>query len=137
MAHVSQEMKAKIAPVIKAICKKYKVQASLSVRHHSTLVLTVKSGPIDFLGNFNQVAGQRPRPDHLPFRPAQDNISINTYWFQEHFDGDALAFLTEATAALRGPDYFDHSDMQSDFFHCSHYYDVSIGRWDRAYVLNK
>ena len=49
MAYVSQELKSKLSPTIKAICKKYKVKASVAVRHHSTLVLNVKSGKIDFI----------------------------------------------------------------------------------------
>ena len=51
MAYVSQELKAKLAPTIKAICKKYGVKATLSVRNHSSLVLTVKQGSIDFGGD--------------------------------------------------------------------------------------
>jgi hypothetical protein len=137
MAYVSPEMKAKLAPAIKEICRKYGVKGSLSVRHRSALVLTVKSGSIDFIASFNRVCADRPRPAHLPFQPASDNISVNTHWFQEQFDGAALAFLQEVIPALKGPDYFDHSDMQSDYFHLSHYIDVNIGRWDRPYLLEK
>ena len=36
-----------------------------------------------------------------------------------------------------GKDYFDHSDAQIDYFHCSHYIDVNIGRWDQPYALVK
>ena len=54
MAYVSQELKAKLAPKIKAICKKYGVKASLAVRNHSVLCLNIKSGKIDFIGNFNE-----------------------------------------------------------------------------------
>ena len=43
MAYMSQERKAEIAPVVKAICKKYGIKASLAVRHHSTLCLDRKS----------------------------------------------------------------------------------------------
>ena len=52
MAYVSQELKAKLAPTIKAICKKYGVKASIAVRNHSTLVLNIKQGRIDFIENF-------------------------------------------------------------------------------------
>ena len=51
MAYMSQEKKAKIAPVVKAVLKKYKVKGSLAVRNHSTLVLNIKSGSIDFIEN--------------------------------------------------------------------------------------
>ena len=48
MAYVSQEMKSELAPVIKTILKKYGMKGSLAVRNHSTLVLNLKSGKIDF-----------------------------------------------------------------------------------------
>ena len=36
---------------------------------------------------------------------------------------------------MYGDDYFDESDSQTDYFHCSHYIDVNIGRWNEAYKL--
>ena len=139
MAFVSQEMKAKLAPTIRAICKKYNVKASIAVRNHSTLVLNVKQGNIDFLGNYNQVVSNsnRYRANPQDFHPATKSIDVNTSWYHEQFDGRALAFLTEVVAAMKGPDYFDHSDIQSDYFHRSHYIDINIGQWDKPYALEK
>ena len=134
MAYVSQEMKAKLAPAIKEICKRYGVKASLSVRHHSVLCLNIKSGKIDFIGNTNQVVARQPGGFRIG-SPAKDSIQVNTYWYHEHFDGVALAFLSEIIPAMKGPDYFDHSDIQSDYFHCSHYYDVNVGQWNKPYEL--
>lgn len=135
MSYVSREMKQKLSPKIKAILAKYRVKGSLSVRNHSALVLTIKSGEINFIGNFNRVAGNRVRPAHLPFQPARDHINVNCYWYHEHFDGAAREFLREMIDAMKGPDYFDHSDAQTDYFHCSHYIDITIGRWDRPYMF--
>ena len=55
MAYMSQERKSEIAPKVKSILKKFGIKGSLSVRHHSTLSLTLKSGKIDFIGNSNRV----------------------------------------------------------------------------------
>jgi hypothetical protein len=137
MAYVSQEMKAKLAPKIKEICKKYGVKASLAVRHHSTLVLNIKQGEIDFIGNFNKVCGENHVYKVNGFRPATDHISVNPYHFENHFSGRAQKFLAEVLEAMRGPDYFDHSDAQTDYFHTSHYYDVNIGLWNKPYALVK
>ena len=139
MAYMSQERKAQRAPVIKAILKKYNVKGSLSVRNHSTLVLTIKSGKIDFIGNYNEVVGNTPRymNDPLGFRPVKDSMDINPYWYQEHFTGKAKDFLKEVLNAMYGSDYFDESDAQVDYFHCSHYVDVNIGRWNKPYILEK
>jgi hypothetical protein len=133
MAYVDQEKKAKIAPVVKAICKRYGVKASLSVKHHMTLTLTIQSSGIDFIGNFNKVAGSVPRHYNDQFRPAKDHIEVNTYWQHNHFSGVAKEFLEEVKQALLGPDYFDHSDIMADYYHCSHYISIHIGRWDKPY----
>lgn len=135
MAYMDQKRKAERAPKIKEICLKHGVKARLSVHNHSTLILTVSQGRIDFLDNYNRVAGLRFRHDAMQYRPAKDYISVNPYWYREHFDGPALEFLQEVIPVMYGNDYFDHSDSQSDYFHCSHYIDVKIGRWDQPYAL--
>jgi hypothetical protein len=139
MAYMNQDRKAQRAPIIKAILKKYNVKGSLSVRNHSTLVLTIKSGAIDFIGNYNEVVGNTPRymNDPLGFRPVKDSMDINPYWYQEHFTGKAKDCLKEVLAAMYGADYFDDSDIQTDYFHCSHYVDVNIGKWNKPYILEK
>ena len=67
MAYVSQELKAKLAPKIKAICKKYGVKASLAVRHHSTLVLNIKSGKVDFITDYNENNHKRIPYEGAPY----------------------------------------------------------------------
>lgn len=136
MAYMSQEKKAKLAPVIKAVCKKYGVKASIAVRHHSTLVLNIKQSGIDFLGNYNEVCGAKPRPAHLPFQPATKQIQVNPYWFKEHFSGVALTFLKEVITAMNDGNH-DRSDIQSDYFDVGWYIDVNIGKWDAPYALVK
>lgn len=135
MAYVSQEMKAKIAPTVKALLKKYGLKGSLSVNHHSTLVLTVSSGKIDFIKNYNETVSVQPKYNDRPFQPAKDYIQVNTYWCHEHFSDKAAEFLVAAVQALKGPDYFDHSDIQTDYFHCSHYVSINIGRWNKPYTV--
>ena len=54
MAYVSQAMKKELAPGIKAVLKKYRMKASISVNNHSTICVNIKSGPIDFIGEANK-----------------------------------------------------------------------------------
>jgi hypothetical protein len=138
MAYMSQEHKAKLAPTIRAICKRYGIRATLAVRNHSTLMLTIKQGEIDFIGNSNQVCGNDHYQVARGFKPNTSGYeSVNPYHYKSHFSGRALEFLQEVIPAMYGPDYFDHSDIQTDYFHCSHYIDVSIGRWNSPYALVK
>lgn len=129
MAYVNQELKARIAPRVKAILTKYGLKGSLSVRHHSTLVLKIKSGRIDFIGNFNELGSRRP-----DFRPASSHLSINPYWYREHFTGRALNCLTELMTALNDGNH-DRSDIQTDYFDVGWYVDLDIGTWDKPYEL--
>jgi len=140
MAYVSQELKSKLSPTIKAICKKYKVKASVAVRHHSTLVLNVKSGKIDFIENYiktdaDKVAANKMSPDTIAHIRKNQSLDVNTYWAHEHYSGKARQFLTEMISAMKGPDFFDHTDAQTDYFHCSHYIDINIGKWDKPYIV--
>jgi len=140
MAYVSQELKSKLSPTIKAICKKYKVKASIAVRHHSTLVLNVKSGKIDFIENYiktdaDKVAANKMSPDTIAHIRKNQSLDVNTYWAHEHYSGKARQFLTEMISAMKGPEFFDHTDAQTDYFHCSHYIDINIGKWDKPYIV--
>jgi hypothetical protein len=125
MAYFSQETKKKMAPKVKALGLKYGVKMSMRVRHHSTVVVTVKSGAIDFIGNY--VHGH-----------AWDkSIGINPYWYKDHFTGVPLKFLTELFAILKGEGWYDRSDAQSDYFDTAWYVDVDIGHWNKPYILTQ
>jgi hypothetical protein len=114
MAYFSQEQKKAMMPQMKALLKQYGLKGSVSVRNRSSVVLTLRSGDIDF---------------------GVDHCDVNVYWIDQHWSGVAQEFLKKAAAILRGPDYFDHSDSQTDYFHTSHYYDIQVGKWDKPYVF--
>lgn len=135
MAYIDQTKKAEIAPFIKKICAKYGVKASLSIRHHSTLVLSIKSGKIDFLGNYNKVADARD-PIGTRVAKADKEIQVNPYWYHDHFDGVALRFMTDIMATMNRGNH-DRSDLQSDYFDVGWYVDVNIGKWDKSYIVEK
>ena len=141
MAYMSQEKKAKIAPVVKAILKKYNVKGSLSVRNHSTLALNIKSGAIDFVENFiqtdaNVVHGKKMSQDQIDYLRKNQSVDVNPYWYHEHFDGVAKKFLKEILTAMNDGNW-DKSDIQTDYFNVGWYVDVNIGRWNKPYVLTK
>jgi hypothetical protein len=134
MAYMNQQKKAIIASKLKPILKKYGVKGSLKVNNHSTIVLNVKSGKIDFIKNYNSTVENRPGG----FRNgsvAEKCLSINPYWYQEHFSGQPKEFLTEAMAALKGADWYDESDAQVDYFNTAYYVDINIGKWNKPYIV--
>ena len=136
MAYMNQERKAKITKMLKPILAKYKVKGSLSVRNHSTIVLTLKSGSIDFIGNSNKVCGNDFYQVQRGFKPTTSGYDqVNPYWFQDHYDGKAKAFLTEAFKALKSADWYDESNAMIDYFNIAYYVDINIGKWDKPYIL--
>lgn len=116
MAFMSQEHKKELAPSIKAVLKKYNMKGSISVQNHSSIVVTLQSGEIDFNGITDQ--------------------SVNVFWIDDHWEDNEVAknFLNELYEVMKGPRYFDESDIQSDYFHTSHYVDINIGKWNKPYV---
>ena len=141
MAYMSQEKKAKLAPAIKAVLKKYGVKGSLAVSNHSTLVLNVKSGPIDFVENYIQTDidkpyGQKMATDQVNYLRKQQALDVNVYWYKEHFSGKALKFLEEIVPLMNVGNH-DRSDAQVDYFDVGWYIDVNIGRWNKPYQVAK
>jgi len=136
MAYMNQERKQKIAQALKPILAKYKVKGSLSVRSHMTIVLTLKSGAIDFIGNSNKVCGNDFYQVARGFKPNDAGYDqVNPYHFQNHYDGVAKEFLTEAFKALKAADWYDESDAMTDYFNTAYYVDVNIGKWNNPYVV--
>ena len=125
MAYMSQEKKAKIAPAVKAILKKYNVKGSLAVRNHSTLVLNVTQGSIDFIKDFGNEESAK-----------KFGIQVNPYWYHEHFTGLSKEFLAEVLNAMNDGNH-DRSDAMVDYFDVGWYVDVNIGKWNKAYALVK
>jgi hypothetical protein len=139
MAYMNQERKAKVAAKVKPILAKYGMKGSLSVRNHSTIVLKLTSGSIDFIGDLieqRQFGYVSHKIDKDEMRKRYE-ISINPYWFQEHYSGESLAFLSEIIPAMKAADWYDNSDAQIDYFDTAYYYDVNVGSWTKPYTLTK
>jgi len=117
MAYFSQEQKREIAPKIKAILKKYGMKGTLRVDNHSTVILGLKSGPIDF------GCGER------------GYLQVSQHYRDENFP-EACQFLKEVFAVLMTGNH-DNSDIQTDYFDVGWYAYVYVGNWDRPYILTK
>lgn len=113
MAYIGQREKAVIAANLKPILKQYGMKGTLKINHHSSITLTLKSGPIDF---------------------GKVNGDVNVYWMHDHYEGQALKFLQAAYAALKSAGWYDRSDAMTDYFDTAYYINIRIGRWDQDYV---
>ena len=139
MAYMNQTKKATIASKVKPILAKYRMKGSLSVRNHMSIVLTITSGPIDFIGDLQpqrQFGYVTTELDKDKMRQRYE-LDINPHWYHEHYTGQSLAFLSEIIPAMYGADWYDRSDIQTDYFDTAYYVDVNVGKWNKPYVLTK
>ena len=135
MAYMSQENKKAIAPQIKAVLKKYNMKGSISVKHYSSLVVTLKEGALDIIGNL--IATGRTQWATADKRP--ETIDVNTYWLDDNYTGEVRDFLKELKDAMNGAgstgeQNFDKSDIQSDYFYVGWYIDIHVGKWDKPFI---
>ena len=89
MAYMSQERKAQLAPAIKAVLKKYNIKASIAVNNHSTLVVNIKQGEIDFIENFIQtdkdgISGRKMAQDQIDYIRKNQRSEEHTSELQSH-----------------------------------------------------
>ena len=139
MAYMNQQKKAKIVAAVKPILKKYGLKGTFAVNNHATIVLNLKSGKIDFIENYIKVDAEKAKhfsEDQVAFIRKQGALSVNPYWFQDHFTGKAKSALTEIYTAMKAAgDWYDRSDAQVDYFDTAYYVDVNIGKWNKPYSV--
>jgi hypothetical protein len=136
MAFMSQDRKKQLAEGVKKALAGTGIKYTISVHHHSSINLNIKSGPIDFLTNAFEVAALNPRYSGNHAIEKQKSINVNVYWYKEHFTGKALEVLEKAITALNVGNH-DRSDIQSDYFDVGWYVNVNIGQWDKPYEVTK
>jgi len=142
MAYMSQEKKKTISLALKPILAKYKVKATLSIRNHSTINVTILESHLDFIGNYEQVL----RNDYYRMNQQSNksvggevvfdfkNLEISHSFQADNFSGICKDFLKEVHTALNLGNH-DRSDSQSDYFDVGWYSSIRIGRWDVPYKL--
>lgn len=123
MAYMNQELKRTIAERVKPILREYGMRGSFSVDNHRGIQLTLRSGKIDFRG----LAGCQPAG-------ARAYYQTNTYYPGSGFTGVAAEFLAKVVAAMKGDEWYDNSDIMTDYFNVAYYVSVDVGRWDREYI---
>lgn len=138
MAYMSQENKKKIAESLKVALKGSGLKYTLSVHNHSSLVMKIKSGPVDFIANYVNAVMQLPRYANNPggFQRPDGYMDINPYWYHEHFTGDVLK-LVKSIVEIMNVGNHDNSDIQSDHFDVGWYVNIHVGTWDNHYEVVK
>lgn len=132
MAYISQQDKKIIADNLKKVLHNSGLKYSLRIRNYSCIVMTIKSGPIDFIGDYNETVSEKK-----PNAVAHDYLSVNPYWYQEHFSDKVKSVLDKIITAIKSAGWYDDSDIQSDYFNTKYYFDINIGDWQKPYQVTK
>jgi hypothetical protein len=134
MAYINQAMKAELAPAIKAVFAKYKVKGSISIDHHSQLVVTLREGALDFIGEANRSNREYAERRGERFHEVKGNYQANAYRPDQYADNTVGQFFKELTKAMRGQLWYDRSDIQTDYFDTAYYLAINVGRWNKPYI---
>ena len=119
MAYIGQKEKKELAPAIKKVLKTYGMKGSIAIDNHSSLVVNVKEGVLDFTGHFTHGDGY---------------IQVNTYHIDNWYSGTIKNFLNDLVKAMKGTNWYNKSDAMIDYFDIAYYIDINIGKWDKPYV---
>ena len=122
MAYISQQDKKDLAPSIKAVLKTYGMKGTISINHHSSLVVTVQCGVLDFTDHFTHGDGY---------------IQVNTYHIDSWYSGTIKRFLQDLVKAMKGNKWYDKSDAMVDYFDTAYYIEINIGKWNKPYIQTK
>ena len=123
MAFIRQEDKKKLAPEIKKVLKKYGMKGSIRICNHSTLVVNLKEGALDLIGDYGS--------DY-----DRDHLQVNTYYCVEWAKSPVIkSFYDELIKAMKGADWYDKSDAMTDYFDIAYYININAGQWNKPYVL--
>jgi hypothetical protein len=144
MAYVSQEMKKDLAPQIKAVLNKYGLKGSIGVRHHSSLVVNIKSGILDLIGASNkhriEDAKRRGSEPYINDNYIQVNENYMSEWMEEVGESKIAKFYDELVAAMKGVGsqsvaWYNNSDIMIDYFDRAYYIDINVGQWNKPYEV--
>ena len=141
MAYISQDEKKKLAPEIKKVLKKYGVKGTIGINHHSSLVVNIWEGALDFIGASQKHVDMVNQQKGMQYCGNVDNyIQVNNYheanWMREVGENKIADFYDELVKAMKGTGWYDKSDAMTDYFDTAYYLDINIGKWNKGYVYN-
>ena len=127
MAYIKKEEISAIRNELKKRFGHTGLKFGVKNRHHSSVHVTIKAGPIDFSDIY---------------RDGDEYADINIYHLQNY--GQHTPFFEELEKIIKtapalaegGRKWFDKSDMMTDYFHTAFYIDLDVGSYDKPYVYN-
>lgn len=134
MAYMNQEKKAAIrAELVKVIPASWKW--TLGVRHHSTIVFTVRSAPVNLIGEWLETVNAKRSCQGDELRERPNHVDPNVYYLQDQFT-TSLPIMQAIKTALNLNNH-DRSEPETDYFDVGHYIDIKLGTWDKPFICSE
>lgn len=115
MAYITKETAKKIREALKAEFKDIKF--SVSIEDRTALNICIMESP--YFG-------------------ADDYTQVNQYYISENFPKEQADVLNKVNEIIKTVgEYYDKSDIMTDYFDVAFYYDISIGRWDKGHIVRE
>lgn len=125
MAYVSAEMTKAVRAALKAKFKGFKFSVRKNA-HSSTLYITILRSPVNLVDDI-----------HIHGRCYAE---INHYQVENYKHAELYKSIYEemfkATASV-GSEFYDDSDIQTDYFNCAYYYYLRIGDYNKTCVFGE
>lgn len=126
MAWINQERKKALANHLATVVPK-DWKFTLSIQNNSTLVMTIRSAPVDL------VAEARAVNSALEMTEGRYHLSLNQHHLFNYFEGERLKQFEKIVEAMNVGNH-DNSDIQSDYFDVGWYVSINIGKWDEPFL---
>jgi|TARA_B110000438_G_scaffold189360_1_gene180988 hypothetical protein len=127
MAYIKKEEVSAIRNELKKRFGHTGLKFGVKNRHHSSVHVTIKAGPIDFSDIY---------------RDGDEYAQVNIYHLQNYgqhqpfFEELEKIIKTAPSLAEGGREWFDKSDIMTDYFHTAFYIDLDVGTYDKPYIYN-
>ena len=144
MAYINQDQKKeKAAAIKKMIGEKYadfKIKYTMGIEHYTKLRFTIAASNIDFAEIYKKIFDKRfeGREEEIPmYYPTGfvfDVEQVNEYYLEDNFEGRILEMFLDIRKIMNSGNH-DNSDIMTDYFDVGWYIAITIGRWNKPYIL--
>lgn len=136
MAFMNQSKKKVIKAALDEVVPA-EIKYSLAVDNHSTIVMTIKSAPIDLIEILADGIEDRGNAERADYIRKVRYYDLNVYHMDKafvHFSERLQETFDNILKALNTGNW-DKSDIMTDYFDVGHYVDLRIGSWKKPFEV--
>lgn len=121
MAYITSESVKEIRNNLKALYPtKDGWKFSVTRQHYSSVRCEILTAPLE-----------------LRLDNSRTNESVNNFWIESRYEGnnDAATKVLSTINDILNLNNYNNSDVMTDYFECGHYVNLSIGAWDKPFIV--